>query len=204
MIAISQSSFPVLSIEDLHVAFLKILPVVTTHARICFRDVRCPQEREDRIAETIAVSWKAYLSLAERGKDMTSFVSRFATLAALAVRCGRRVCGQEPARDVMSARAQRLRGFTVGRLKEYAILEGNELDEALHDNTRTSPCDAAVFRCDFPGWVFALPERDRRILIDMARSETTADLATKYHLSPARISQLRRKFHEGWTQFCGE
>lgn len=203
MIAMAES-FPVLSVEDLHAAFLRLLPRIELHARIYFRDVRCPQEREDRIAETVAVAWKAFLSLAERGKDMSSFVSRFVTLAALAVRCGRRLCGQEAAQDVMSGVAQRRKGFAVGKLPDYATLEGNPLEEALHDNTRTPPPDAATFRCDFPEWLFALTERDRRIVVDMARGEGTTHLARKYGMSPSRVSQLRREFHDGWSEFCDE
>ena len=31
----------------------------------------------------------------------------------------------------------------------------------------------------------------------------TLDVARKHRLSPARISQLRREFLEGWNEFCG-
>lgn len=201
MIALPES-FPVRSVEDLHTVFLKVLPRIETHARIFFRDVRCPQERDERVAETIALAWKWFVRLAARGKDMSTFVTRFIALAALGVRCGRRLCGQEPARDVMSDLAQRRHRFVVGKLPDYDTLEGNALTEALHDNTRTPPPDAAAFRCDFPEWLFALPERDRQLAIDMARSETTKHLAAKYGLSTARVSQLRREFKEGWTEFC--
>ncbi len=175
------TSFPVLSIEDLHAAFLKLLPRIELHARIYFRDVRCPQEREDRVAETIALAWKWFVHLAERGKSIDTFVTRFIALAALGVRCGRRVCGQEPARDVMSGLAQRRHGFTVNRLPDYTTSEGSPLEEALHDNGRLPPADAAALHLDFPRWFFALPERERQVAIDMARGETTTEVAQARH-----------------------
>jgi hypothetical protein len=37
----------------------------------------------------------------------------------------------------------------------------------------------------------------------MIRDERTMDLANKYGISPARVSQLRREFMEDWDRFCG-
>jgi hypothetical protein len=34
------------------------------------------------------------------------------------------------------------------------------------------------------------------------RGERTGDLAKKYSLSPARVSQLRREFFADWCRFC--
>jgi hypothetical protein len=36
------------------------------------------------------------------------------------------------------------------------------------------------------------------------QDERTLDLAERYGLSPARISQLRREFMDDWLLFCGE
>ena len=68
--------------------FEGVLPRILLHARIVFRDVRCPHEREDRIAEVIAISWKWWLRLRERGKNPTEFVRAIATYAGRAVRSG--------------------------------------------------------------------------------------------------------------------
>jgi hypothetical protein len=101
------------SAEQLHADFLSLLPRIETHARIAFRHVACPGKREDAIAETVAVAWKWFLRLEERGKDATEFGGTFACLAARAVRCGRRLCGQEKSRDVCSPIAQRRHCFRV-------------------------------------------------------------------------------------------
>ena len=38
----------------------------------------------------------------------------------------------------------------------------------------------------------------------MMRDKRTLDLAHRYNLSPARVSQLRREFLLDWEIFCGE
>jgi hypothetical protein len=88
-------------LAKLHAAFLTILPRLEPHARIYFRHVRCRHHKDDCIAEVIALAWKWFVRLVERGKDPMQFVTALAVFAALAVRDGRRVCGQEKAKDVL-------------------------------------------------------------------------------------------------------
>jgi hypothetical protein len=178
-----------------------ILPQIETHARIYFRHVRCPHRKADLIAETVALCWKWFVRLADRGRDATRFPSALATFAARAVKGGRRVCRQLKAKDVFSERAQQRHGFLVSKLPDFSTLSTNPLAEALTDNTQTPPPDAAAFRLDFPAWLERHGERDRRILMDMAQGERTQDLARRYHLSQPRISQLRREAKDSWETF---
>src|SRR5262245_3323348 len=106
----------VVSIEVLHVRFLALVPRIETHAGICFRGIRCPVTREDRVAECVALGWKWFVRLSEQGKDVFAFPMAFASLLARAVRCGRRLCGQERAGDVLSIVAQARHGFRVEQL----------------------------------------------------------------------------------------
>jgi hypothetical protein len=191
-----------LSIHVLRVRFLSILPRIELHGRISFRFVRCPHQKADAVAEVVALAWKWHLQLAERGKDATRFPSTLATFAARAVRAGRRVCGQERAKDVLSLSAQRRRRFVVERLPDFSTQSGNPLEEALVDNTQTPPPEQAAFRLDFPAWLQTRTERDRRLAEDLMTGERTSDVSTKFGLSPARISQLRRHFHDDWQRFC--
>ncbi len=115
------------------------------------------------IAEMVGLCWRWFLRLVERGKDPTAFASALTTYAARAVNSGRRVCGQENGKDVLSPLAQRMRGFSVGRLPDFSTLSDNPLHDALHDNTQSPPPDAAAFRCDFPLWLNSQAERDRQL-----------------------------------------
>ena len=192
-----------LPVPILQARFLSILPRIELHGRVSFRHVPCPGRRADAIAEMVALAWAWHLRLAERGKDATRFPGALAIYAARAVRSGRRLCGQERARDVLSPSAQRQHRFLVERLPDFSSLGGNPLEQALLDNRKTPPPEQAAFRLDFPAWLRTRTERDRRLAEDLMRGERTQDVSSKFGLSPARISQLRRDFHEDWERFCG-
>lgn len=191
-------------LEQLQARFLTILPRIERHARIYFRQVVCPGNRADLVAESQAIAWRWFITLAQRGKDATTFASVLATFAARAAKCGRRVCGQAKAKDVMSAVAQQRHGFAVGKLPEHSTLSTNPLNEALIDNTRSPIPDQVQFRCDFPSWLHTHSRRQRRLIREMAMGERTTTLARRFKLSEGRISQLRRQFQEDWSTFCGE
>jgi hypothetical protein len=188
----------------LHAAFLTILPRIETHAAVVFRHVRCPHRLTDCVQETVSLAWKWFVRLAARGKDAREFPSALATFAAKAVKSGRRVCGQEKAKDVLSPLAQQHRRFAVASLPRRNTLSGNPISEALADNTRSPVPEQVHFRIDFPDWLVQLGERKRRIAEDMAMGHRTQDLAEMHKITSARISQLRREFHDGWLHFTGQ
>ena len=113
----SAISLPIKLTDDhLQAGFLRILPRIERHARIYFRDVQCAAKRQDLIAETIALTWSWYRRLMKKGKDASKFVSALARFAARAVSCGRKLTGQEKAKDVLSSVAQKRHGFKVESL----------------------------------------------------------------------------------------
>jgi hypothetical protein len=187
----------------LHAGFLLILPRIELHACIFFRQIKCPAAKEDAIAETVALAWKWYVRLSARGKPVSEFVATFAAYAAFGVKSGRRVCGQEKPKDALSAIARQRHGFTISPLPDGGGADGSALEEALHDNTQTPVDEQVMFRLDFPAWRRTRTDRDRRVIDDLMVGERTADVASKYGLSPARVSQLRRDLHADWQQFCG-
>lgn len=185
----------------LHQRFLTILPKIETHARISFRNIVCPEKRADRMAETVALCWKWFARLAEKGKDATQFPTALAGFAVRAVRSGRRVCGQLKPKDVLSERAQQLNGFVVTKLPDFSTLGENPYSEALADNTVSPVPDQVAFRIDFPAWMQCLNRREQRLVSAMAQNHRTLDLSRKFRLSPGRISQLRREFACSWECF---
>jgi hypothetical protein len=205
-------------LDQLQATFLSaILPRVQEHARIQFRHLRCADKQADAIAEAVALSWSWFLRLCQLGKDVTCFVSTLATYAVHHVKCGRRLCGQERSKDVLSRLAQTKHDFTVERLANasytarehvYGDSHGQRnldaFEERLHDNTITPVPDQVAFRQDFPAWQSTRTERDRRIIQDLMVGATTTDAARKYGVSPSRISQLRREFLADWQRFCDE
>ena len=185
----------------LHAAFLLILPRIERHGRVYFRHVKDPTQKEEFIADMVALAWKWAVRLTERGKDIREFPSAIASYAARAVRSGRRVYGQENGKDVLSPLAQHMRGFAVHSLPDFSTLSGNPLAEALADNTISPVPEQVTFRLDFPHWLSTYSDRDRRMALDMMIGERTQDLAEKYALSAGRVSQMRMQFHDGWQRF---
>jgi hypothetical protein len=182
-----------------------ILPRVESHGQVVFRSLRCEDTRQNAINEMVALAWRWTLRLVERGKDVTQFPTAIATFAGQAVKAGRRLTGQEKAKDVLSPQAQRHHNFTVSKLVEVSTLSGNNpIEEALQDNTVSPVPDQVAFRCDFPRWLASLDERRHRIAEDLMLGERTFDVANKHGISPARVSQLRREFMEDWDRFTGE
>jgi hypothetical protein len=106
----NDASVPVARLACLHAAFLAdVLPRVERHGHVYFRHVKCPDRQEELLAELRGLAWKWYVRLVRRGKKVLQFVSALATYAARAVNSGRRDCGHEKAKDVLSPVAHRRR-----------------------------------------------------------------------------------------------
>jgi hypothetical protein len=146
---------------------------------------------------------KSFVNCVRNGKDPLEFPMALARRAAQAVHNGRRLCGQEKIKDVLSPRAQQQHNFTVVSLPEGSSLYGNVFDEALIDNTQAPVPDQVAFRIDFPAWRLTRCDRDRRVIDDLMRGERTLDVADRHGLTPGRVSQLRRDFQQDWDRFCG-
>jgi hypothetical protein len=204
MVAVSRCPLGCIPTPTLQARFLALLPRIELHGRIYFRQLRCRNRRDEALQEMRALAWRSFVRLIRRGKDPVDFPTVLASFAARAVRNGRRLCGQEKPRDVLSTQAQRRHGFTVDRLPDHSTLSANPYAEALHDNTRTPPPEQVAFRCDFPAWRRTRSQRDRKVIDDLMVGSRTLDIARKYGLTPARISQMRREFQADWSAFCGE
>jgi hypothetical protein len=184
--------------------FEQALPRIQAHAEFAFRFVRCVHRREEYVAESVALAWKWWVRLRERGKNPNEFVSAIAGYATRAAKSGRRLCGHERAKDVVSPVAQRNCGFRVNSLPACSTLSGNPFDEALQDNTRTPVDEQVAFRFDFPAWLRTHTDRNRRIIADLMTGERTQDVSRRHGTSPGRVSQLRGEFYHGWHAFLGD
>jgi hypothetical protein len=163
-----------------------------------------------------ALAWKWFVRLAQRGKDAAEFLTIFNGFLARAIRSGRRVMGQEKAKDVMCPFAQRRHGFKVVPLPKtrtshehlYSDARGQQdhdaFEERLRENTVTPVPDQAAFRIDWPAWLRSRCHRDRRIIDDLVEGQQGKDVGRKFGLSPARVSQLRRAFKDDWERFGGD
>lgn len=192
------------SIAATQAAFLTMLPVLECQARIRFRHVRCPQSREDARAEVVALAWRWFRRLVERGKDPARFVRRIARFACAHVRAGRRLCGQEGTKDVLSPCARACRGFAVLPWPPPDSPRGTEFDEALQFNTQTEIPEQVSFRLDFPRWRKSHSARNRHVIDALMRGEPAGVVAARLGISAGRVSQLRRELRDDWSSFRAE
>jgi hypothetical protein len=205
MFALSPSS----PLAHLHDAFPSILPRIERHGNIYFRHIRCPQSKDDAIAEMIAITWRWFLRLIAKGIDPLAFPMMLATYAARQVNEGLVWCVRKRAKVVPSLCAQKQHNFTVESLpastassfeERYSTSHGQQrqdiFEERLRDNTQTPILDQVCFRIDFPAWLATLTPRERRLVHEMANNERTLDLSQRFELTPGRISQKRRELHD--------
>jgi hypothetical protein len=200
-------------LDQLHREFLAMLPQIVAVARFGFRDVACPEKKADAIAEVVGLSWKWYCRLDHLGQKDRAFPTALAGYGVKQVKSGRGVAGQCRTSDAMNAHAQLRFGFHV-----EPIVDGRRLfveacgkpsgqrhldawEEMLKDNSQTPVPDQVQFRLDWADWLGTRSSRDRRLIGDMSQGERTNELADKFRMSPARISQKRREFREDWGRF---
>jgi hypothetical protein len=190
--------------DPTQVAFLAVMPRIERHAQISFQQLKCEQRRQDAVAEAVGLAWKWFAQLWIRGKDPVSFVSVLATFAVRAVRSGRRVCGQERIKDILSPYAQQRHQFSVERLPARSAPHGNIWDEALRDNMQAPIPEQVCFRLDFPRWRRRRCRRHRSVIDALVVGERARDVARRFGLTEGRISQIRHELYADWQQFCGE
>ena len=180
-------------------AFVAMLPQIRNIARYSFR--RCVADRRDElVAEAIANAYVAYKRLVQRGKADLAFPSALARYAVKQIRAGRRVGCRFNAHDVMSAHAQRAKGFRLERL-DQRDRNATTWREAVVNDPRTPVFHQVWFRIDFPEWLSRLSRRNRQIVKALAHGDSTTEVAQRFDVTKGTVSQLRRAFAESWFAF---
>lgn len=117
-------------------------------------------------------------------------------------------CGPAPAtHDKFLAMLPQIRHqancIRVDRLDKFDPV-AQEWQDILVEDRHAGPAEVAASRIDTASWLRSLPTRNRRIARVLAKGETTKATAKLFDISPARVSQLRREFHESWRAMHGE
>ena len=182
--------------------FVALLPMILRYVTPAFRTLS-PDAQAEAVQECVANACVAYARLVERGKESVAFATVLARYAVSQVRAGRQVGGRLNILDVASDYCQRRKRFSLQRLDRFDPAEGCWQEAVIQDH-RTPVFDQVWFRIDFPAWLRTLPRRDRRIAEALPAGHRATDVARRFQLSIARVSQLRRRFHRSWLAFHGE
>lgn len=183
--------------------FLSILPNLVRHARFVFRS-RPQSERDELLADVIAYGWFSYLGLVNRGQDPTAFPAAFARFVVLAVKSGKRLGGGLSRREIYTAGA--FSSSAPQRRSLEALSPRDELpwNELLAEKRAFSPAETAALRIDFQQWRTRLAPRDRRITDLLAQGESATSVARTLGVSPVRITQIRQRLAQSWSDLQGE
>ena len=180
--------------------FVAMLPTIQEHAVFRFRH-RLPEEREELVAETVALACVMFARLVERGK--VGYATPLADYACRQVVVGRRLGSPLNTNDVGSTHCQRRKGVFVQRLDRYDVKDG-EWREIVVEDKNATPADIAATRIDFAAWLETLSKRQRKIAETLAMGETTSRTARIFRISAGRVSQIRRQLFDRWQEFQGE
>jgi hypothetical protein len=77
-------------------------------------------------------------------------------------------------------------------------------EERLHDNRQTPVPDQVAFRVDFAAFLKTLSLRDRELARFLSFGHSAKKAASKFKLSPGRVTQLRRQWQKEWLLSQGD
>lgn len=129
-------------------------------------------------------------------------------LADFAVRhakTGRHVGGrQDAAKDILSPACQQRYQVRVCSYSDPLTDGPDGWRQVAMTDRNFCVADLVAFRIDFAQWLRTLGRRDRRIITALVAGNGTSAIATRFGLSPGRVSQLRRQYQRLWCCFQGE
>jgi len=181
--------------------FVRALPKIERFAHRAFR--KCTAElRDELVAEVVADAYIWYRRLVERGFEHNAHPTVLASYSVKRVGCGVRVGSPRNRRDLMSRYSQLRSGLHVQSLHRRDA-ESGEWREMLIACSRIPPAELAAWRIDIAHWFSTLSVRNRAIAVCLAVGESTSAVAARFHLTPGRISQLRRELAASWFALHG-
>ena len=190
------------SLPEWHTVFLEMVPAIRRHARFRFRHLD-PESRDECVQETICHACCAVARLAERNQLDRCCPSALARFSVARVKGGRRVGGHLNCEDISSPHCRRRKGVVMERLDRFDDQE-NDWREIVVQDRHATPADVVQVRIDFAAWLQTLSRRMRRIAELLAVGHLAVEVARRFHVSRARITQVRRELQCSWQAFQSE
>jgi hypothetical protein len=180
------------SVSDLQDSFVARLPWMQNTARAAFHRLD-PDKKEEAVANTIALAYRAFARLNERGKaDNPGILQAVIWYSIRQTKAGRRIDSARKPKDPL-----------VLRVYGKVTFESPDLIDGLVGRKTPIP-DAVSFRLDVPAFLTTLSKRNRRMAMDLAEGRSTTEVAEKYGVSAGRVSQFRREFKTLFDRFFAE
>ena len=186
--------------EQINARYLEMLPLITMIARKAFASYN-PEKQEEAIQNAQVWALVNLRYMAENGKFDEAKASPLAWYAVKRHRTGRTVGTASSSTDVMSEYCQ-----ILGRSKIKYYQPENGVDDIFHSESvkRDARCPLDLttdLKMDYEAWYHNQSPRDQDIIHDLSMGYTTSEVAKKFGVSLANISQKRRKYAESWCHF---
>jgi hypothetical protein len=154
-----------------------------------------PDAREEAVQNSVVLAYRCWRRLVERGRDADGLLKSVLWWACKHTRQGRQAGGRARAkpRCVLDYARRRKRGVVIQR--------GIDLNYFIGQSA--SVPEIVAFRLDTPSFLGTLSERDQQIARDLATGTGTKEVAEKYGVTPAAISQFRTRFRRKYDAFHG-
>lgn len=188
--------------HDWQTGFIPLLPEIKERLRLAFRQ-RDAAAREEAISDGVVLCLLAYLRLHEQGRADKVTASNLAWYAAKQIRSGRSAGCRLNSKEPLAVYAQQRRGIRVEHMRSNDHSEQTWIDALIQDQ-RSTVLDHVAAKLDVAAWLKTLCRRTRRIAADLAKGCTTSEVARKYGVTAARISQLRQELKDSWSEFQHE
>ena len=180
------------SVQSVAPTFESMLPLLKMKFRKATTNFDSWDARDEAIQEMTAIAFTLYSRLLRQGKQEKIYATPLAQYAIYHYFNGRRVTGTSST-DASSPRTQILGRATVVNATADSFV-----------SLRTRPSTQACFNLDYQQWRASLAPRMKNILTAILDGYTTAEIAKEFHITPGRVSQIRRELVESWYDFTGE
>lgn len=181
------------------VDFLTLVPTIERHVGYAFR--RVPTHlRQDLLQEALVMAFVDYRRLVDQKRHDRSFATPLARFAVFHIRDGRRVGSRRNRLDVSCPFVARRRGFRVERIDRFDPRARRWTSMTIPSSASPIP-DQVAFRLDFRQWLSTQSRRNQQLIQSLACGDTTSEAARRFHISAARVSQLRLQFSQSWLAF---
>jgi hypothetical protein len=175
-----------------------MLPSIQRCAAFPFR--RLPRARRRELEQDVVANTNvAFARLAKRGLESIAYPTALAKFAVRQVLDGRQVGCRQNISDLSSPYCQAKKGIVLERLNQR--LADGQWQERLVTDRRATPAELIAWKLDFGAWLERLDAGKRHVALRLAAGDTPSEAARHFHVSRARISQIRRQLRTDWDAF---
>jgi len=183
--------------------FVAMIPGIRKHLRFVFR--HSPSAiRQEWIDDALAQAFVLFAHLVHRKRAHLAYATALARYAAHHVRQGGLIGLRVKRRDVTSRAAQRRFGFRLTSADQCWGQSQLPFRELLCESRYATPAEIAAIRIDLARWLSLLSGRQREIAQCLAVGDSTGLVASRFQVSPGRISQIRLELETQWRRFHRE